>query len=635
MNTLLWWLVENTLTIAILIPIVAAASRLCRNRPALEHVLWVVVLLKFMTPPLAVWPIPLPIVSLVAQSRVAPVDGLPLASTGAHLASESDHAPLPMPEGPAISDSLRPAQPLADPATALSTALALLTGIWAVGFAACAARQARRITRHVALVRTAKKAPAGLILEIERIALQVGLRPPRALVTRSIASPFIWFLGRLSLIWPEAMCDRDDIIRSRGVIAHELAHARRGDHYLAWLELVAGLCWWWNPLFWFVRKRLRESAELACDAIALSVCPQSRRTYAELLLALSSSSSPAIPAPVLGIRAGSTTSFERRLSMILSERVSGKVPTWGLAAAAALAFLALPGWSLGQKPADPQPHYPPASIPAGDIDHDTRTTTARLEQVEAELKRLSRLLEGANQTTSTRAQNSFDAVRRDSLAPARDPGIRWKRLAVIDKKPASVSFQGTKHNFLVTVKDQSAYLSELEPDGRQAWHSKLPVELKSGEASDWVINEFDHQKVIVVDWAANGQGMRLKLDASTGKVMLAVRIDPLGPRDDKYAAHDPFKSVADRLRGLNERAAQTLQYERSVKLGLSDEVLTREIFKSLLSRDPTDTELEFAVKHFIDATRAGNRGSAIEDLFWVIINSQEFKSIKSQGPEKP
>ena len=431
------------------------------------------------------------------------------------------------------------------------------------------------------------------------------------------------------------MCDRDDIIRSRSVIAHELAHARRGDHYLAWLELVAGLCWWWNPLFWFVRKRLRESAELACDAIALSVCPQSRRTYAELLLALSSSSSPAIPAPVLGIRAGSTTSFERRLNMILSERVSGKVPAWGLAAAAALALFALPGWSLGQNPAEPQPHYPPASIPAGDIDHDTRTTTARLEQVEAELKRLSRLLEGANQTTSTRAQNSSDAVRRDSLAPSQDPGIRWKRLAVIDKKPASVSFQGTKHNYLVTVKDRSAYLSALEPDGRQTWHTKLPIELAPGDEGDWVLTEFDDQKVIVIKWAAKGQGTTLNLDAANGTVIVELKTGRLRLGDDKYTALDPFKSVADRLRGLNERAAQTLQYERSVKLGLSDEVLTREIFKSLLSRDPTNDELGFAVKHFVDATRAGNRGSAIEDLFWVIINSQEFKSIKSQGLKKP
>ena len=53
------------------------------------------------------------------------------------------------------------------------------------------------------------------------------------------------------------------------IIAHELAHIRRGDHWVAWLELAAGVVWWWNPLFWFTRKRLRESAEMACDALAI------------------------------------------------------------------------------------------------------------------------------------------------------------------------------------------------------------------------------------------------------------------------------------------------------------------------------------------------------------------------------
>ena len=110
----------------------------------------------------------------------------------------------------------------------------------------------------------------------------------------------MWFLGRLRLVWPETMSSRDEVVRSRGVIAHELAHVRRGDHYLAWIELVAGLLWWWNPLFWFVRRRVRESAELACDAIALAALPGSRRTYAELLLELSSGSGSALPGARVG-----------------------------------------------------------------------------------------------------------------------------------------------------------------------------------------------------------------------------------------------------------------------------------------------------------------------------------------------
>ena len=141
----------------------------------------------------------------------------------------------------------------------------------------------------------------------------------------------MWFLGRLRLVWPEVMSSREAIVRARGVIAHELAHVRRGDHIVAWVELVAGLIWWWNPLFWFVRRRCRESAELACDAIALAACPNGRRIYAELLLELSAGlCARRTTAPALGMSAGTTSSFERRLSMILSDRVSGKVSRMGI-----------------------------------------------------------------------------------------------------------------------------------------------------------------------------------------------------------------------------------------------------------------------------------------------------------------
>ncbi len=52
----LWWLAQNTLTIALAIAVVALLCRLTPRRPALHHLLWLVVLLKFLTPPVVVWP---------------------------------------------------------------------------------------------------------------------------------------------------------------------------------------------------------------------------------------------------------------------------------------------------------------------------------------------------------------------------------------------------------------------------------------------------------------------------------------------------------------------------------------------------------------------------------------------------
>ena len=347
MNAVLWWLVQNTLAVALLIPFVAVACRLCRNRPAVQHLLWAVVLLKFVTPPVVCWP------GNVERFQFSvEVDPGPAREC-------RDHARQAIASEQALTDnSIRARQldatggALRRPSTAVATEiagqarfnpeyevvgraiLAFLAGAWLLGSTISTARQVRRIRRHAQLIRLGRRRTDQLTSEIDAVAMQVGLRPPRALVAGGIDSPFVWFIGRLRLVWPENLTGFDEIVRSRSVIAHELAHVRRGDHILAWVELFAGLVWWWNPLFWFVRSRVRESAELACDAIAISACSESRRSYAELLIRLSSGSGMSTLAPVLGIKAGSTASFERRLSMILSDRVSGRMPGWGLMAAA-------------------------------------------------------------------------------------------------------------------------------------------------------------------------------------------------------------------------------------------------------------------------------------------------------------
>ncbi|HEV3122241.1 MAG TPA: hypothetical protein VGY53_10070, partial [Isosphaeraceae bacterium] len=71
MNTMLWWFAQNTIAIAVMILFVAASCRLFRNRPAVQHVLWVVVLLKFVTPPVVSWPWSLQQVSQSLRSFVA------------------------------------------------------------------------------------------------------------------------------------------------------------------------------------------------------------------------------------------------------------------------------------------------------------------------------------------------------------------------------------------------------------------------------------------------------------------------------------------------------------------------------------------------------------------------------------
>src|SRR5262249_52938010 len=131
----------------------------------------------------------------------------------------------------------------------------------------------------------------------------------------------------------------------QGILAHELAHLRRRDHWVSRLELAAGLLWWWNPLYWLVRARLDAEAELACDAWVVWALPERRLTYAQGLFEICATLSLArSPAPGLGA-AGSGRSFERRLTMILHDNVSCRLSPLGLLGAFLLLVFALPSWS--------------------------------------------------------------------------------------------------------------------------------------------------------------------------------------------------------------------------------------------------------------------------------------------------
>jgi hypothetical protein len=99
-------------------------------------------------------------------------------------------------------------------------------------------------------------------------------------------------------------------------------------------------------LFWFIRRQLRENAELACDAWVVSLLPQGRRAYAHALIEVSQFVSwTAAPVPAVGMGSSARRSFERRLTMILKERISCRAPLFGLASIVVLGLGVLPGWT--------------------------------------------------------------------------------------------------------------------------------------------------------------------------------------------------------------------------------------------------------------------------------------------------
>ncbi len=394
----LWWFAETTLVAAGLAVVAALAGRLRSIGPTARHVLWLVVLVKLMTPPLVSWPWPAPwqnlrwpTISLQAVSARAPTpvgdfDRPQLAprapdperpatvdrrvvmvssersgdACGSHIASS---------EVQVLSPPVRTWRlPFPDAATIARTLLTL----WLFVSLIVGAAQAIRIIRFRSLFKGAMPPHDDLIQETERISRRLGLRAPELLVVPNLVTPMLWCLGRPKLLLPGRLVKSFSLDHWRGILTHELAHLRRGDHWVSRLELAAGLIWWWNPLYWLTRSRLDAEAELACDAWVVWALPKDRLTYAEVLFDICATLSLARPpAPTLGVN-GSGRFFERRLTMILHDHVPCRPSPLSILAACLLALFALPSWSAAQ-PASPGLDDDLASRLAAQTDDQTTT----------------------------------------------------------------------------------------------------------------------------------------------------------------------------------------------------------------------------------------------------------------------
>jgi beta-lactamase regulating signal transducer with metallopeptidase domain/tetratricopeptide (TPR) repeat protein/protocatechuate 3,4-dioxygenase beta subunit len=130
----------------------------------------------------------------------------------------------------------------------------------------------------------------------------------------------------------------------RTILAHELAHIQ--NHDLRWLALsrILLILLWSQPLYWFVRRRMRLDQEALADAAAADVT--TRQQYAEQLVAWARQMS-ARPAMHLSSAVGlweGPSQLRRRIALLLDDRFTllRQCPRrWQFAAIAISTFAAL------------------------------------------------------------------------------------------------------------------------------------------------------------------------------------------------------------------------------------------------------------------------------------------------------
>jgi beta-lactamase regulating signal transducer with metallopeptidase domain len=394
-ETLLHAGLSNAVSATFLAVLVACLGRVLVRRPAILHCLWLLVLLKLVTPSLYEIPISWPETLTAsrededsfgdggAAAYLEVVGGLePVNSSNLEvemlddaLADNQERAV----EGPIPIAIVRAGEWLS------SHWMPIVSVIWLAGTLATLAISVRRIRRFQVLLREATPASDEVQYWVDRLSASLGVRrAPEAWWISGKLSPMLWALGGCPrLIIPVDLWKSLDQGQRGTLLVHELAHLRRGDHRVRIFELAVTALYWWNPVLWWARQALRDVEEQCCDAWVVWAFPKAAKSYAETLLeTLDFLNRSELSEPLLASGFGRVHHLRRRLTMIMSGSTPRLVSLWGALGALSLGALLLPiNPTWAQKPEENKQ----VKVVVVDDPNETPEKVARIESL-AELR---------------------------------------------------------------------------------------------------------------------------------------------------------------------------------------------------------------------------------------------------------
>ncbi|MES2789909.1 MAG: M56 family metallopeptidase [Planctomycetota bacterium] len=349
-------LMNALLAVVLALPVLALGR--FWHRPALVHAFWILVLVKLVAPPLyfvpVQWRLPSAQSSQIVRRVVAPAD---VAQSGQFSKGQVQGQ-----QGPVLPTASRSADTARgirrnlqstwtiDYWSVAGTALRFLRQLilpglclWLCGSLCWFTWQGWQIVRFTQVfLKYARLGPRALQKLTHRLAGPMGLsHAPEVWLLPAVVSPMLWSVGGKSrILFPTDLLNRLDEGAVATLLTHELAHYRRGDHYVRLLEFLASGLFWWHPIIWLARQELEISEEKCCDAWVVSQFPAAQRQYADALLAtvdFLAEDHAAVPSVACGL--GEVPLLRQRLRLIMCGTAPKSLSVCGRAAVVATAML--------------------------------------------------------------------------------------------------------------------------------------------------------------------------------------------------------------------------------------------------------------------------------------------------------
>jgi beta-lactamase regulating signal transducer with metallopeptidase domain/thiol-disulfide isomerase/thioredoxin/protocatechuate 3,4-dioxygenase beta subunit len=314
--------------VTLLAGLVALLVRLgCRNRPHLAYVLWLVVLVKCLTPP--VWSSPTSVFSWAQAEPLAAVASLAIEPATmiqdtplTPVAAEPAPGVVPRAVAPVAQEPTSPVEIATDGAASRSSYRAALfwygVAIWfggALAYVIWVIGALIYCSRHIALSRLPQDDRVTQLVDELSRKLGVRRRVRLTIVERPIG-PLTYGWLRPLIVVPTELARRP-IAELEPILAHELMHVRRGDAFVGLLQVAAQALWWFHPLVWLMNRGLCTERERCCDGEVIATLGYGPTQYGRgLLNVLKLKRQWRLPAAVPGIRPFEVT--RRRLEYLVN-----------------------------------------------------------------------------------------------------------------------------------------------------------------------------------------------------------------------------------------------------------------------------------------------------------------------------
>ncbi len=329
--------ITNALLTAVLAFSVFGVTRVWRN-PHLAHFLWLLVLLKLVTPPVLSLPLSLDFGWIEGEdAEPAPavaselLPNLPPEATPHQQQTTGQPAPAPVPDATPLGMTNVRNEPRQQP-TSERTTLAwrsYVIAAWLCGSLACGLLACVRIVQFHRELKQTDRAGEPVQRIGKSVAGQLGIRSdPDLRTTDSRLSPMVWPLGRpATVVLPSGLVEDLDEQQLRTIVAHEYAHVARRDCWVRWLEVMCTVLYWWHPCVWLARRELRQAEELCCDALVMRTYSGYSHRFGEALLKVDEFlADTAYSSPILVSEMRGAGQMKRRIEMIVNEQLPARLP---------------------------------------------------------------------------------------------------------------------------------------------------------------------------------------------------------------------------------------------------------------------------------------------------------------------